>query len=384
MIEKDLKIAKVFNFHVTHICNYKCVYCFCKFKEQIHLSLEDAYKVVDNIERYFLANYVEDGRINLAGGEPLLYPHLDELIDYIHQKHIQVSIITNGSLLTVEKIENWRRKVSCIGISIDSTREKIRNKIGRTSDKPISNSKLIELCKLIRETGIKLKINTVVSKFNIDENMVDFFKKLKPDRLKFFKMQIVEGINDEAEEHSITEKEYQSFISKHKKLKNVISEGEHDMENSYLMINAKGGVILNDKGKYISYGDCLKEELIDIIEHLPLNMERYSKRYEDKVFPYVAKRKICVFGGHPTWVKSLKKLLKNVVFMIDDEITSKTKLSKCDTFWIKNNALSHSFYNKIIEIARTFNIPCLYFKFDGAKSCAEQVIEHEEEVEKAK
>ena len=47
------------------------------------LTYEKACLVVDNIVRYSFKNGIQDGRINLAGGEPLLCKYLDELIDYL-------------------------------------------------------------------------------------------------------------------------------------------------------------------------------------------------------------------------------------------------------------------------------------------------------------
>ncbi len=95
--------------------------------------------------------------------------------------------------------------------------------------------------------------------------------------------------------------------------------------------------------------------------------------------PYEAKRKLVVFGGHPTWHKSMKKYFKNVDFILEDAITYIDKICKYDVFWIKNGAISHSFYNQIMEIARKYKIPCKYFVLDGAKSCAKQIIDYEKE-----
>ena len=110
----------VFNFHLTNACNYYCTYCFGKFPDKEQLTLEQACAVVDNIARYFSKNGITDGRINLAGGEPLLYPHLEELIDYINAYDIKVSVITNGSLLTEETIKGWKDRVCCVGLRVDT------------------------------------------------------------------------------------------------------------------------------------------------------------------------------------------------------------------------------------------------------------------------
>ena len=100
----------VINLHLTEICNYRCSYCFAKFNVQNELGIDAWKQVVDQIKNYFDLNAIKDGRINLAGGEPLLLNYLDKLIDYIHSSNIKVSIITNASLLSKEKNRSMDRQ----------------------------------------------------------------------------------------------------------------------------------------------------------------------------------------------------------------------------------------------------------------------------------
>ena len=275
----------VFNFHLTNACNYHCSYCFGKFQTNETLTFEKACLVVDNIARYFRAKGIVDGRINLAGGEPLLYPHLDKLIEYIYSSNIKVSLVTNGSLLTKERVYSWKGKVDCIGLSVDSAFEQTNKAIGRCckNDCVLKKETLVALAKCIKENGIKLKINTVVSRLNIHEDMREFYKGLQVDRLKFFQMQIVDGVNNQASKNQISREEFRAFCLKHQKCgKEVVLEVVGAMENSYLMIDPKGGFLLNDGGNYKSYGDCLKEELLEIMKSVPFNNEKFGKRYNNE------------------------------------------------------------------------------------------------------
>ena len=67
-------------------------------KDNNELSLDELIIIVDRISKYFKTNKIK-GRINIAGGEPLVSRNIDKLIEYIHSKDILVSIITNGYLL---------------------------------------------------------------------------------------------------------------------------------------------------------------------------------------------------------------------------------------------------------------------------------------------
>ena len=365
----------VINFHVTNSCNYHCTYCFGKFPETKELNLEQACAVVDNIQRHFAKNGIDYGRINLAGGEPLLYRHLDELIDYINACGIKVSIITNGSLLTEERIATWKGKIYCIGLSLDSALPDKNIEIGRCcKNKPLTIKQAVRITQAMHRNGIMLKINTVVSRLNVNEDMTVFYKRLKPDRLKFLQVEIVKGINSGADKYKISKQAFDEFCKRHENCcKNVVCEPLESMENSYLMINPQGDFLLNNSGKYQTYGNCLEEKLTDILVRVPFQKEKFNTRYEKIREEKSTKKRICVFGGHETWIKSMKMRLKGVRFIRRGDLHSDDVIRNSDEIWIQPNAISHSFYGRVIEAARTNKIPVFYFSYVSAQKCFEQV-----------
>ena len=269
----------VVNYHVTNRCNFHCSYCFAKFKEP-EASLTDAKTVVDNIASYFRKCGL-DGRINFAGGEPLLYRHLDELIDYTHSVGVSVSVISNGFLLTEERIERWKGKVSCIGISVDSLRDNTNRSIGRCcEEKTLDLKRLVSLSQKIRECSIELKVNTVVSKRNLDEDLTALYLSLKPDRIKFLQMHLIRGVNDKAESDRITEEEFKAFCSRYQSLSSKrVCESEGSMENSYLMVNPAGEFQLNNDGRYETFGSLKTTPFSEILKNAPMDSDKFNSRY---------------------------------------------------------------------------------------------------------
>ena len=271
----------VVNYHITNRCNYHCTYCFGKFDGQKDPSLDDAKRIVDRIASYFTQNKIAGGRINFAGGEPTLYGHLDELIGYASSLGISVSIVTNGSLLTPERIRSWQGKVSCIGISVDSLDECTNFKIGRcrgnqTAELPYWT----KLSKAIHECNIDLKINTVVSKLNLDEDFSPLYQALNPKKIKLFQMHLVEEINSRAKPYEITEMEFENFCKRHAAFKSrIVAEPCGTMENSYLMINPDGCFQMNDNGKYQTFGNLSTTSLDEILKTVPVNPAKFSSRY---------------------------------------------------------------------------------------------------------
>ena len=96
----------VINYHITSVCNYHCQYCFVGFQERTPAK-ETAFKIIEEIHKFFIKSGIKGGRINIAGGEPLLYPYLTDVINQANSLGLKVSIITNGSLLTEELISVW-------------------------------------------------------------------------------------------------------------------------------------------------------------------------------------------------------------------------------------------------------------------------------------
>lgn len=90
-------------------------------------------------------------------------------------------------------------------------------------------------------------------------------------------------------------------------------------------------------------------------------------------FPYTAKSRIVVFGGHDSWAREIKPRLPNVRFIDRTMLPNAQLIRQADTIWIQSNALSHAFFYKIIAEARKHGIPVRYFSFASAEKCAEQL-----------
>lgn len=94
---------------VTHRCNARCLTCYTKAgKEKPDvLTLEEKKSVISQ------AKALGAKTVSLSGsGEPLLYEHLFDLIDYIRRLEMQVVIFTNGTVLD----ENTATQLMAAGV----------------------------------------------------------------------------------------------------------------------------------------------------------------------------------------------------------------------------------------------------------------------------
>jgi MoaA/NifB/PqqE/SkfB family radical SAM enzyme len=96
-------------------CNLACKYCneYDDFSKPV--PLETMKRRIDDLAR--LGTTV----VTLSGGEPLLHPELDEIIAHMRTYPIIVGLITNGYLLTADRIQRLNRAgLDHLQISIDN------------------------------------------------------------------------------------------------------------------------------------------------------------------------------------------------------------------------------------------------------------------------
>lgn len=121
-----------------------------------------------------------------------------------------------------------------------------------------------------------------------------------------------------------------------------------------------------------------QQELYDLRELVfrQTNEEEESESGQDASirWPYTAKKRTVVFGGHETWLKAIRPLLPNVAFARSQNPNTDL-IRNADIVWIQTNALSHKSFYKIINITRTYHIPVRYFGYASAQKCAVQLVQ---------
>ena len=283
------------NLHVLEACNFKCRQCFSKFGTKETLPVEDWKKIVDNC----IAG-ADMAEFNIAGGEPMLYPGLVELVQYIRDKGVKVSLITNGSLMDEEWVKKYAGMFDTIGFSVDSINDETNRKIGRCdrNEKTIPAGRIVELCELIRKyaPGCRIKINTVVSALNKDEVMSDFIDEVAADRWKILRMKPFQYGSFSNIDIQVSDEEFEEFVDRNKdrigKEDGVIAETgietakrevvvEPDMKASYVLIDSNGCLLDNavDEMTPVVVCDCLMEDFAEGLRRLTLDKEKYEARY---------------------------------------------------------------------------------------------------------
>ncbi len=269
------------NFHYTRLCNFSCGFCFHTKKSSDKLPIEDAIRGCDMLKK------AGTRKLNIAGGEPFIYPrYLGELIKQCKEniKIEKISVITNGSLVKKDFFEKFGKYIDVFGVSCDSFDKETNIKIGR-GKKGENVQKLFEIRELCKQYGIKFKLNTVVCNYNKDENMVENIKKLNPDRWKVFQVLMVKGENeDKVTKFQITNEEFKQFVERHKEIKCMVAESNDNMKSSYLILDEKMRFLDKGDGDEIYSQSILEVGVEKALESIVYDEKEFKKRKGDYLF----------------------------------------------------------------------------------------------------
>jgi radical S-adenosyl methionine domain-containing protein 2 len=138
-----------------------------------------------------------------------------------------------------------------------------------------------EVCGLVNDQGVKLKVNTTVTKLNYGEDMKPFIATLMPHRWKVFQMLRIRGQNDGCvQDLSTTTCQFELFksINQDARLRNggrPVFECCDDMVDSYLMVSPAGNLMTNTGMtiKMVNF-DCLVSENLNMVVDVPKYYER--------------------------------------------------------------------------------------------------------------
>jgi radical S-adenosyl methionine domain-containing protein 2 len=258
------QIPLAVNWHFWPWCNYGCKFCFARFEDiprADRLPKEIAITVPE-----MLAAAGAD-KITFVGGEPTLCPYLGDLLAASKDVGLTTCIVSNATGLKEEFLDKWGHLIDWVGLSIDASNDEIHAEIGRgmRGDLARQRSHHLELAKQVwascTQRGIRMKLNTVVCRANLEDDMSALVMELKPERWKIFEVLPVEGQNDgDVDDMLLEENEFNSWVKRHKWVADegiqFVPESNELMRGSYAMLDALGRFYTNVDGGH-SYGPSI-------------------------------------------------------------------------------------------------------------------------------
>lgn len=156
---------KSFIVEVTQRCNNNCMYCYNVWKCKSDYpngegTTEQIKEIITRIKKETFAEL-----ISLSGGEPMMRDDITDIARYLTEMRLYQNLITNGTLLTKDKIEELvDSKVSLFEITLLSSKQELHNKLTRND----SFDKVIDSIVNIKECGGKVAMAFVATKLNIE------------------------------------------------------------------------------------------------------------------------------------------------------------------------------------------------------------------------
>ena len=152
-------------------CNHRCFYCCYRNSD---LFLGQSMNEKDMIPREKMKEIVGDlasagvrAVTFTGGGEPLIYPYIDETLEGLFDKQIKVAVLTNGSRLNGPTRELLAAGASWVRVSIDSTNgptlAKSRGVKADEFDRIIGN---IREFSRVKHKDCELGINFIITEHN--------------------------------------------------------------------------------------------------------------------------------------------------------------------------------------------------------------------------
>ncbi len=248
------------NWHLEAFCNYACSFCYAPLTEQrllTRISEKEGTSLIEDLS----SSGVE--KINFVGGEPMLHPHLDAWIIAAKSFGLTTSIVSNGTRMTEGWLTEMRPHLDWLGLSIDASNDEMHALMGRGLKGEVASGvsrhleRSKEVWQMARGLGYGLKLNTVVTSVNVDDDMSELVGFLKPHRWKIFRVLRIDGENDgRVEPLLISQNQFDDYMIRHRRSlrdlegTQIVSEDNEDMLGTYAMIDPQGMVYTNLHGCY--------------------------------------------------------------------------------------------------------------------------------------
>jgi len=155
----------------TYKCNCACEHCLCKEMNNntntIELSILEFKQLIVQLKNIGVKAIEFCG-----GGEPLLYPNIENLIRFIRSQNMELGVLTNGSTLGVHYktlIDNATYIRVSIDTLSDSTYESTKHPRGHNLSNILRGLLMLTKYKKSTDSKCSLGLKTTLSRHNINE-----------------------------------------------------------------------------------------------------------------------------------------------------------------------------------------------------------------------
>lgn len=244
---------------ITHACQERCAYCISPEKTKEITSEEEHFKIQNQL--------IETGltKNRYIGGEPLIIPHISNLIKDAHDRGVNTRLSTNGILLDKKKFLELRDYLDSVAFPFESCNDSLNESIrGSKNHRDLITSRI----KMIKDlSNIGILVNTCAHKENLNEleEAGYLLNELGIDHWKLRKFNSASGRGavPNKDRFDITNEDFFEIVAYlQKKYPNLRIDGRLPSKlDTRLMISPQGEMYRMVGSDTVHYGHVLKKKL---------------------------------------------------------------------------------------------------------------------------
>jgi MoaA/NifB/PqqE/SkfB family radical SAM enzyme len=173
------------------VCNFRCLYCYAaeNGRRKVELNTEQFRDVITQ------AKDLGARKIIVLGGEPMLYPHILEMLQFIRDLDMEVELFTNGTGITHEMARTLYDLSVRVVLKMNTFDEKLQDTL---SGREGAYRQIQEALNNLKQAGYPsadrfMGVSTVICRQNIeelpklwewlrDQNIAPYFEMITPGR----------------------------------------------------------------------------------------------------------------------------------------------------------------------------------------------------------
>jgi AdoMet-dependent heme synthase len=125
-------------------CNMKCIFCYVDGDRPGMWNPDELEPIFEEAQDLGMR------KIQLSGGEPLIYPHLEPVLENLSGLEVDILLATNATLITPQKAELLAKHKVKVGVSIETIDEAVSDEL---SGVPGAHTKKLEGIETLRIVG---------------------------------------------------------------------------------------------------------------------------------------------------------------------------------------------------------------------------------------
>jgi MoaA/NifB/PqqE/SkfB family radical SAM enzyme len=173
----------ILQFQYDYTCNFKCEHCditkLWQKENKRYFTPKDVRELSRQADEMGLAHIV------ITGGEPLVFPDFDEIVEAIDPQKFYITSDTNGWLLDEKRAFHLKEiGVDKIQLSLDSLNAEEHDSFRHAKG---SHARALRAIEAAQQAGLNIIVQTVVTKQRVrSQELIDFIKFLNSKNVGVF------------------------------------------------------------------------------------------------------------------------------------------------------------------------------------------------------